>query len=71
MSDAERIAELEAKLAFAEDQIEDINRAIYAQQRQIDLLQAQFRLLYRQFRDAKAELSGGARDSDEEVPPRD
>ncbi len=69
MPDSDRVLELELKLAWAEDQIEALNRTVYAQQQQLDLLQRQFRLLYQQFRDAKAEVSGEPGDPREEIPP--
>lgn len=33
-----RIADLEMKLAYTEDQVEELNRLLYKQQRQIDAL---------------------------------
>ena len=41
-----RVTELEIKLSLAEDQIEELNRTVFRQQQQIDLLQAQIRELY-------------------------
>lgn len=41
-----RITELEIKLSLAEDLLETLNRTIYRQQQQLDLMQAQLRHLY-------------------------
>ena len=43
-----RLTELEIKLSLTEDLVEELNHAVYRQQQQIDLLQAQLRLLYGQ-----------------------
>jgi SlyX protein len=42
----DRITELEIKLSLSEDLLEELNRTIYRQQQQLDLLQAQLRHLY-------------------------
>ena len=63
----DRLAELEIKLSLAEDMLEEINRTVFRQQEQIDLLQAQLRLLYKQIQE-----SGGStevRSLREEIPP--
>ena len=44
----ERLTELEIKISLTEDVVEELNRTVYRQQQQIDLLQAQLRLLYTQ-----------------------
>ena len=44
----ERLTELEIKISLTEDMVEELNRTVYRQQQQIDLLQAQLRLLYTQ-----------------------
>lgn len=41
-----RINELEIKLGLSEDHLEELNRTVFRQQQQIDLLQAQIRELY-------------------------
>ena len=44
MSNAEaRIAELELKLALTEDHLDTLNRTLFRQQQQMDLLQEQLR----------------------------
>lgn len=61
-----RLHELEAKLSLAEDQIEELNRTVFRQQQQIDLLQGQFRLLHQQVQTA---LPAEERDPRAEIPP--
>ena len=62
----ERLNELEAKLAFAEDLIETLNQTVIRQQGQIDLIQQQLRLLHQQLQDALPDDAGSLRD---EIPP--
>lgn len=62
----ERLNELEAKLAFAEDLIETLNQAVIRQQGQLDLLQQQLRLLHQQLQNA---LPDEARTLRDEIPP--
>jgi SlyX protein len=54
----ERLNELEIKLSLTEDLVEALNRTVFRQQQQLDLLQEQLRLLYRQF---QAQFPGPAR----------
>ncbi|MFN3715570.1 MAG: SlyX family protein [Thiobacillus sp.] len=61
-----RITEVEAKLAFAEDLIDALNKTVFRQQEQLDLLQAQLRVLHRQLRDA---LPAEDRNLRDEIPP--
>ena len=42
----ERINELEIKASLTEDLLEELNRMVYRQQQQIDMLQEQLRFLY-------------------------
>lgn len=61
-----RLAEIEAKLSLTEDLVEQLNRTVYRQQQQIDLLQRELQVLYRQVRESlPADPSGPA----DEVPP--
>ena len=60
-----RLNELEAKLSFAEDQLEALNRTVYRQQQQIDQLLAAVRALHEQ--QAAAPVQG--RNLREEIPP--
>jgi len=62
----QRLNELEAKLAFAEDLIETLNQTVIRQQQQLDSLQAQLRLLHQQLRDSPSAEPGNLRD---EIPP--
>ncbi len=62
----ERLNELEAKLAFAEDLIESLNQTVIRQQGQIDLVQQQLRLLHQQLKDVRPDESNTIRD---ELPP--
>ncbi|MDR3220598.1 MAG: SlyX family protein [Candidatus Accumulibacter sp.] len=63
----ERLNELEIKLSLTEDLVEALNRTVFRQQEQLDLLREQLRLLYRQF---QAQFPGPAtRDPRDEVPP--
>ncbi len=61
-----RLAELEAKLAFAEDLIDTLNKTVFRQQEQLDLLQDQLRLLNRRMQEARPEERRDLRD---EIPP--
>ncbi len=62
----QRLDELEAKLAFAEDMIETLNQTVIRQQRQMDSLQDQLRILHQQMRDSQPEEDTNPR---EEIPP--
>jgi SlyX protein len=61
-----RITELEIKLSVGEDDLEELNRAVFRQQQQIDLLQAQIRELYRLMQPDAASEPRNLRD---EIPP--
>jgi len=61
-----RITELEIKLGFSEDHLEELNRTVFRQQQQIDLLQEQIRELYQLIQPgALSEL----RNPRDEIPP--
>lgn len=62
----DRLDEIEAKLALAEDLIDTLNQTVFRQQEQIDLLQAELRLLYAQL---QAQQPEDARTPREEIPP--
>jgi SlyX protein len=65
----ERLTELEIKLSLTEDLVEELNRTVFRQQEQLDLLQEQLRLLYKQIQAqslAQAEQQLSLRD---EIPP--
>jgi len=61
-----RITELEIKLGLGEDHIEELNRTVFRQQQQLDLLQAQIRELYLQTQPTATGEPGNLRD---EIPP--
>jgi SlyX protein len=61
-----RITELEIKLSLAEDQIEELNRTVFRQQHQMELLQAQIRELYQMLQPEAANEPRNLRD---EIPP--
>ncbi|MEQ1663139.1 MAG: SlyX family protein [Thiobacillus sp.] len=62
----DRLAEIETKLAFAEDLIDTLNQTVARQQTQIDSLQAQLRVVYQQMQAITPE---DARSPREELPP--
>ncbi len=61
-----RLSELEAKLAFAEDLLEALNRRVYEQQRQLDELQDEVKALRKQLREQSPAAPGNPR---EDIPP--
>lgn len=61
-----RLTELESKLAFTEDLLETLNDTVIRQQRQLDSLQEQLRLLHQQVRDSQPDEPLTPRD---EIPP--
>ena len=63
----DRLTELEIKASLSEDLLEELNRTVYRQQQQLDLLQAQLRHLYGQLQ-ANAEPAEPLNLRDE-IPP--
>ncbi len=63
----DRITELETKLAFAEDLLDTLNQTVIRQQRQLDSLQEQFRLLHQQVRDSQSDAKPTT--PRDEIPP--
>lgn len=63
-----RITELDIKLGLTEDHLAELDRTVFRQQRQIDLLQAQVRELYLLMQPAGL---GESRNSRDQIPPRD
>lgn len=61
-----RIIELEIKASFAEDMLDELNRTIFRQQQQIDLLVGEIRALRDQVRNAQP---GEQRSLRDEIPP--
>ena len=63
--DAERLTELEVKLAFAEDMLDALNATVYRQQQQIERLQREVKELREQI----AATPGEFRNLRDEIPP--
>jgi SlyX protein len=61
-----RITELEIKISYAEDMIDELNRVVYRQQQQIDLLITQIATLRDQ---VQAAAPGEQRSLRDELPP--
>jgi SlyX protein len=61
-----RLTELEVKLSFTEDLVEELNRTVYRQQQQIEALQQDIRALRDQL---QASLPAESRNPADEVPP--
>lgn len=61
-----RINELEVKLAFAEDLLEELNKTVYRQQQQIERLQKEMRELREQ---VAASAPNEQRSLRDEIPP--
>ncbi len=67
MSNTEaRLTDLEVKLSFTEDLVDDLNRTIFRQQQQIDLLINEIRSLRDQLTNIQPEERRSLRD---EIPP--
>ena len=62
----ERITELEIKISYAEDMIDELNRVVFRQQQQIDLLLGQIKSLREQVQNAAPGEQHSLRD---ELPP--
>lgn len=72
MSIEERIMNVEVKLSFAEDLIENLNQTIYKQQQQIEFLYREMKSLKEQMSASGSEGLGGgtdARNLRDEIPP--
>ena len=61
-----RITELEIKISYAEDLVNELNRTVFRQQRQIDQLLAEVRVLRQQ---VQAVAPSEARNLRDEIPP--
>ena len=61
-----RITELEIKLAYTEDVVDELNRTVFRQQQQIDLLVGEIKALREQAQDAAPGERHSLRD---ELPP--
>jgi SlyX protein len=61
-----RITELEIKISYAEDLVDELNRTVFRQQRQIDQLLDEVRVLRQQ---VQAVAPSEARSLRDEIPP--
>jgi SlyX protein len=61
-----RITELEIKISYTEDLVEELNRLVFRQQEQIDLLFREIRALREQAQNAQPQEQRSLRD---EIPP--
>jgi SlyX protein len=61
-----RIAELEVKLSFCEELLEELNKTVYRQQQQIDLLQKEMAALREQ---VNTSMPAEPREPLDETPP--
>ena len=61
-----RMTELEIKISYLEDTVDEHNRAIYKQQQQIDFLIGELRTLREQVRNQPGNEANSLRD---EIPP--
>lgn len=61
-----RITELEIKISYTEDLVEELNRIVFRQQQQIDSLAKEVRALREQAQNTQAQSQGSLRD---ELPP--
>lgn len=62
-----RLAEIEIKLSYAEDMLEELNRTVFRQQQQIETLQKELRTLSRQLQ--TDDTQDAPRDLRDEKPP--
>ena len=65
----DRVTELEIKLGLTEHLVEELNRTVFRQQEQLDLLQEQLRLLYRQLQ-AQSPTPAEPHNLRDEIPPQ-
>ena len=63
----DRLTELEIKLSLTEDLVDELDRTVFRQQEQLDLLQAQLQLLYKQMQSATGPAE--PRNLRDEIPP--
>ncbi len=62
----DRLTELEIKLSFTEDMVEDLNRTVFRQQQQIDALAMELKTLRQQMQSTQP---GEALSPRDEIPP--
>ncbi|MDR2838783.1 MAG: SlyX family protein [Azonexus sp.] len=61
-----RLAELEIKISYAEDLLDELNRSVFRQQREIELLAGELKRLGKQITDAAPTQAHSLRD---DIPP--
>ncbi len=61
-----RLADIEVKVSFSEEMLEELNRTVYRQQQQIDQLQKELQVLREQVRNS---LPTEPRNPLDETPP--
>lgn len=61
-----RITNLEIKISFTEDMLDALNKALFRQQEQIDLLVREVKALRQQ---SSNEAASGSRNAADELPP--
>ncbi len=64
----DRLTELEIKLGLTEHLVDELNRTVFRQQEQLDLMQEQLRLLYKQMQASQGGPSE-PRSLRDEIPP--
>ena len=64
----DRVTELEIKLGLTEHLVVELNRSVFRQQEQLDLMQEQLRLLYKQMQASQTGPSE-PRSLRDEIPP--
>lgn len=66
---SDRLTELEIKASLTEDLLDELNRTVFRQQQQIDLLQEQLRFLYGKLEANAAGEADAPRSPRDEIPP--
>lgn len=64
-----RLAEMEVKLAFQDELLDALNATVARQQKDMELLQQQMRLLYQQLRQSQPDDSASGLSLRDELPP--
>jgi len=64
-----RITELESRLAFQDDLIEELNSIVGKQQVQLNRLEASLNVIAEKFRGVESQGASGADNPQEETPP--
>lgn len=59
MTDDERIIELETKLAYQEDLIQELNKTVFEQQKRLKQLEEAYQFLHAQAKELSASVSDG------------